>query len=98
LFQSRDALVTVNDQITIRLIGHSDDDDRSLLPRGGQRRQQLLLPLRTPRTQKFITAVQLMKLELHRGSSSARAILRIKLPGIDSVVPVKKGWTSAENR
>jgi len=65
LFQSRDALVTVNDQITVGLVGHRDNDDGCLLSRGRQRRQQLLLPLRIPHPQKFITAVQLMKLELH---------------------------------
>jgi hypothetical protein len=98
LFQSRDALVTVNDQIAIRLVGHRDNDDGYLLSRGGQRRQQLMLPLRIPHSQKFITAVQLMKLELHPYLPSARAILRIKLPGIDSVVPVKKGGSPTEDR
>jgi hypothetical protein len=78
--------VTVNDQIAIRLLGHCDNHDGYLLSRGGQRRQQLLLPLRIPHSQKFITALQRMKLELHPCLSSARAILRIKLPGIGSVV------------
>lgn len=31
LFQGRDALVAVNDQIAIRLIRNDDDDDRGLL-------------------------------------------------------------------
>jgi len=57
LFQGHDALVTVNDQIAVGLVGHRDHDDGCLLPRGGQRHQQLLLPLRIPNTQKFITAV-----------------------------------------
>ena len=55
--QGRDALVTVNDQIAVGLVGHRDHDDGCLLPRGCQRHQQLLLPLRIPHPQKFITAV-----------------------------------------
>ncbi len=98
LFQSGDALVTVNDQIAVGLVGHRDNDDRCLLSPACQRRQQFLLPLRIPHSQKFIAAVQLMKLELHPCSPSARAILRIKLPAIHSVVPVKKGWTPKEKR
>lgn len=39
LLESLDALVTVNDQVTIRRIGYADDHDRSLLPGSGQRRQ-----------------------------------------------------------
>lgn len=39
LLKSRDALMTINDQIAIGLIGHSDDNDRTLLPRGGERGQ-----------------------------------------------------------
>lgn len=68
LLESRDALVTVDDQIVIWLIRHSDDHDRRLLSRSGQRSQQLPLPLWRPHPQRFITAVQLMKLELHLGS------------------------------
>jgi hypothetical protein len=37
LFQSSDALVTVDDQITVGLVVHRDDDDRRLLARAGQR-------------------------------------------------------------
>src|SRR5205807_8612739 len=48
LLESRDALVTVNDQIAIRLIRMSDNDDRRLLSGSRQRRQQLSLPLRIP--------------------------------------------------
>ena len=70
LFQGRDALITVNDQIAVGLVGHRHDDDGDLLSRSGQRGQQLPLPLRIPHAQKIITAVQLMKLELHRGSFS----------------------------
>src|SRR2546429_1434367 len=39
LLESRDALVTVNDQIAIRLIRMSDNDDRRLLSGSRQRRQ-----------------------------------------------------------
>jgi hypothetical protein len=44
LLESRNASVTVNDQIAIRLIWNGDDDDGCLLSRGRQRRQQLPLP------------------------------------------------------
>jgi hypothetical protein len=69
LFQSGDALVTVDDYIAVGLLSHRHHDDGCLLPRGSQRGQQLPLPLRISRPQKFIPAVQLMKLELHPGSS-----------------------------
>jgi hypothetical protein len=82
LFQGRDALVTVNDQIAIRLIRNSDDDDRCLLSRGRQRRQQLPLPLWIPHPQKFITAVQLVKLQLHFRWSPVVGILQQAQSGI----------------
>ena len=70
LFQSRDALVTVNDQIAIGLLRNRDDHDRGLLSRGGgQRGQQLLLPLRIPHSQMFVAAIELVKLQLHPSSS-----------------------------
>jgi hypothetical protein len=69
LFQSCDALVTVNDQIVIGLLRSRDDHDRGLLSRGGQRGQQLLLPLRIPHSQMFVAAIELVKLQLHPGSS-----------------------------
>lgn len=65
LFQSGDALIPVNDQIAIRLIWNGDHDDRCLLSRGGQRGQQLPLPMRIPHAQKFIPAIQLLKFQLH---------------------------------
>jgi hypothetical protein len=73
-FQSRDALITVDDQISVGLVGHRDNDDGGLLSRGGQRRQQLSLWF--PDSQKFITAVQLMKLELHRCSSLSSSVYK----------------------
>ena len=72
LLQGRDALVTVNDQIAIRLIGYRNDDDRSLLPRSGQRCQQLPLPLRISYPQMFVPAIELMKLQLHRGATDIK--------------------------
>ena len=68
LFQGRDALVTVDDHIAVGLVDHRDNDDGCLLSRGCQRGKQLSLPLRISCPQKFITAVQLMKFELHRSS------------------------------
>ena len=69
LLERRDALVTVNDQITIRLMGNSDDDDRSLLCRSSQRRQQLSLSLGMADPQVFMATVQLVKLQFHAVSS-----------------------------
>jgi hypothetical protein len=48
LLECGDALVSVDDQIAIRLIRKSDNDDRRLLSGSRQRRQQLSLPLRIP--------------------------------------------------
>jgi hypothetical protein len=48
LLECGDALVSVDDHIAIRLIRMSDNDDRRLLSRSRQRRQQLSLPLRIP--------------------------------------------------
>jgi hypothetical protein len=39
LLESRDALVTIDDQIAIGRIGHSHDNDRTLLSRRGERGQ-----------------------------------------------------------
>jgi hypothetical protein len=82
LLESRDALVTVNDQIAIQLIRNSDDDDRCLLSRGRQRRQQLPLPLWISRPQMFMAAVQLVKLQLHFRLSPAVGILQQAHSGI----------------
>jgi hypothetical protein len=48
LFESGDAFVAIDDQIAMRLIRKSDNDDRRLLSCSCQRRQQLSLPLRIP--------------------------------------------------
>ncbi|OLD81722.1 MAG: hypothetical protein AUF67_06925 [Acidobacteria bacterium 13_1_20CM_58_21] len=82
LSESGDALVTVNDQIPIWVIRNGDDDDRGLLSRGGQRRQQLPLPLWIFHPQMFITAIQLVKLELHFRPSPAAEILEQARTGI----------------
>ena len=65
LFESGDAFVTIDDQVAIRLIRNRDNDDRRLLSCSCQRRQQLSLPLGIPHPQVFMTAVQLVKLQLH---------------------------------
>jgi hypothetical protein len=79
LFQSRDALITVNDHIAVRLIRNGDHDDRCLLSRGGQRRQQLPLPLWIAHAQRFIPAIELVKFQLHSLSSllSRRSCYRL---------------------
>jgi hypothetical protein len=69
LFQSRHALVAVDDQIPGRLLRYRNDHDRHLLSRCRQRRQQPPLPFRIPNAQMFISAVQLVKLQLHFPSS-----------------------------
>jgi len=69
LFQSGDALVTVNDQVAVGLVSQRDHDDGGLLSAVGQRRQQLSLPWRIPHAQELITAVQLMKFQFHAPSS-----------------------------
>jgi len=72
LFQGPEALIAVDDDIAAGLAGHPDHDDGRLLSDGGQRGQQLSLPGRMARAQKFITAVQLMKLQLHPDSPRGR--------------------------
>lgn len=66
LLQGRHAFVTVDNSITVQ---YRHDDDWRLLSRCRQRRQQSPLSFRIPRPQMFITAVQLMKLQLHCPSS-----------------------------
>ena len=65
LLKSGNALVTINDQITIWLIGNRNDDDGSLLSGTRQRRQQQPLPLWMAHPQVLVAAVQLVKLQLH---------------------------------
>ena len=69
LLQSRHAFVAVDDQISVRTLRYGDDHDRRLLSGCRQRCQQPPLPLRIPRPQMLIPAVQLMKLQLHCPSS-----------------------------
>ena len=65
LLEGRNALVTINDQIAVLLIGDRNDDDGSLLSGTRQRRQQLPLPLWMARPQVLMTAVQLVKFQFH---------------------------------
>jgi len=66
LLQRRQPLVAVDHQVTLRSLGHGHDDDRRLLPRGGQRGQQPPLALRPPHPQLLPAPLQLMKLQSHR--------------------------------
>src|SRR5205814_9824354 len=75
LLESRDALVTVNDQIPIWVIRSGADGDRGLLSRGGRRRPQLPLPLRIRHPETFIAAIPVVKLELHCRRSAAAWLL-----------------------
>ena len=86
LLEGRNALVTINDQITIRWIGDRNDDDGSLLSATGQRGQQLPLPLGRAHPQVFMAAVQLVKLQLHAFSSPAQT-----LPQSRSGIAPRKG-------
>src|SRR5205807_9509895 len=65
MLQSGDALVTVEDLIPIRFVRYGNDHDRRLLSRGRQRCQQPPLPFGIPNAQMLITAVELVKLQLH---------------------------------
>jgi hypothetical protein len=85
LLQSCDAFVTVDDQISVR---QGNDDDRRLLSRCRQRRQQSPLPFRTPRSQMLIAAVELVKLQLHSAFPLRRSTLVQAASGI--------AWTRRE--
>lgn len=63
--QGGDAFEAVDDLIVVGLPRDRDDDDRYLLSRFGQRRQQLLLALQMTRPQVFVSQVQLMELKIH---------------------------------
>jgi len=65
LLESRHAFVAIDHPITLR---HGNNDDRRLLSRRRQRRQQSPLPFRTSRAEMLITAVELVKLQLHSPS------------------------------
>jgi len=66
LLERRQALVAVDDQVTMGLVGHRHHYNRRLLARGGQRSQQPPLPVGTPNPQMFCVPIELMKLQLHR--------------------------------
>jgi hypothetical protein len=72
LLESRDPLMAINDQKTIRLVGHRDDYDRTLLPGRGERGQQLALSLGISCAQMFVPAVELVKFQLHRGGTGIK--------------------------
>ncbi len=65
LLQRRNALIAVDHQVSIRLLGR-DHHDRRLLAAGRQRGQQPALPLRPAHPKMFKTSLQLMKFQLHR--------------------------------
>jgi hypothetical protein len=65
LLERRDALVAVDDQITVRLAGGGYHYDGRLLAGVGQRGQQPPLPLGTAHTQMLPGPVELVKLQLH---------------------------------
>jgi hypothetical protein len=66
LLQSCDALIAVDHQVTIWLVGHGHHHDRRLLARGRQRSQQQPLPLRPTHPQVLPAPIQLVKLQSHR--------------------------------
>jgi len=65
LLERRDALVAVDDQITVRLAGGGYHYDGRLLAGVGQRCQQPPLPLGTAHAQILPAPVELVKLQLH---------------------------------
>ena len=75
LLQRRHALVTVDHQITIWIAGNDDDHDGRLLARRGQRSQQPPASIGTTHAQMLITAVELVKFQLHGVLSLRQATL-----------------------
>ena len=66
LLEGCQALVTVDDQVTVRLALGRDHHDRRLLPDFRQRGQQLPLPSGMANPQMLPAPVQLVKLQSHR--------------------------------
>ncbi len=63
--QSRYPLVTVDNQVAVRLVPDSHDHNRYLLARGRQRSQKSSLPLGTSHPQVLKTKIKLVKLKIH---------------------------------
>ncbi len=76
LLERGDALVAVDNQVTLRLIGNGDHHDRRLLARGGQRGQQPPLPARLADPQMLQAPVELVKLQLHGSLSRPGSVWR----------------------
>jgi hypothetical protein len=66
LLQSRDPLIAVDDDVTIRLAFRRYDYDGCLLSAVGQRCQQSPLPRRMAHSQVLPTPIELVKLQLHQ--------------------------------
>jgi hypothetical protein len=66
LLQGGDALVAVDHQVTVRLVGDRHHNDGRLLSSRGQRGQQPALSLRPPHPQVLPAPLQLVKLQSHR--------------------------------
>jgi hypothetical protein len=67
--QSGHPLVTVNDQIAIGLVGYSDNHNRCLLARRGERSQQSPLLFGMLHPQMLPGPIELMKLQSHGGDT-----------------------------
>jgi hypothetical protein len=65
LLQRLNALIAVDHQVTIRLVGHGHHYDGNLLTVGGQRRQQALVPIGATPPPVLPATVELVKLQLH---------------------------------
>jgi hypothetical protein len=63
--ESRDAFVSVDDEVAVGVIFRHDYHDGRLLPALSQRGQQLALAVRLANPQMFPPQVQLVKLQLH---------------------------------
>ena len=66
LLERRDALVAVDDQVTVGLAFGGHHHDGRLLSHFGQRGQQPPLPLRMADSQVLPSPVELVKLQLHQ--------------------------------
>ncbi len=91
LLNRRDTLVAVDHQVTVRLTVQGHHHDRRLLAIGGQRGQQLALPVRAAHPQSFPAPVELVKFQLHSGSSVTPVTQVLSLPELGSSLSPRGG-------
>jgi len=87
LLERRDSPITVDDQITIRLLGR-DHDDRRLLTAGRQRRQQPPLSFRAAHTKVLQAPLKLVEFQPHPPRPLDNSTLHPAASGIARRQPV----------